>query len=160
MPLRRLTSGGSSPPSCRYLCTASRPVKNMPLMATSSPFLSARIFSSVNGAEREIMSVKPLGDFALRVEFNALPPIRPAHITDADEERCRQTIGREYFHAEQGRLAAKAHGADAQLVRGLQHILFKRVEFRHGVAISQCAQKLFFRKFIAGGAITTDAHTQ
>src|SRR5436190_24331952 len=136
MPLRRLSSGGNSPPSCRYLCTASRPVKNIPLIATSSPFLSARIFSSVNGAEREIMLVKPLGDFALSVEFDALPTVRPAHVTDADEERRRQAIRRAHFHPEQRCFAAKTHRADAQFIRRLQHILFERVEFRHGIAIT------------------------
>src|SRR5208337_2969031 len=49
MPSRRFTPGGSLPPSCRYLWTASRPVNTTPEINTSSPTFSARIFSSVKG---------------------------------------------------------------------------------------------------------------
>src|SRR5881296_3410834 len=111
MPSRKLTPGGNRPPSCKYLCTASRPVKTTPLRATSSRTFNARIFSSVKGKERLIifslgkfpglaadfqrgLSVQPSGDFPLRIQRHAQPPIGPAHVTDADEKRRGQTIDR------------------------------------------------------------------
>src|SRR6266567_2146460 len=58
MPSRKLTPGGSLPPSCKYLCTASRPVKSTPEINTSSPTFSARIFSSVEGLVSWIIKIK------------------------------------------------------------------------------------------------------
>src|SRR6185369_3126209 len=55
MPSRNFTSGGGVPPSCRYLWTASRPVNTTPEINTSSPTLSARIFSSVKGKLNFVM---------------------------------------------------------------------------------------------------------
>src|ERR1041384_4265763 len=46
---RRFTPGGNPPPSCKYWCTASRPVNTTPVIETSSPTFSARILDSVNG---------------------------------------------------------------------------------------------------------------
>src|SRR4030095_11635979 len=94
IPSRKLTSGGSVPPSCRYLWTTSRPVKRTPVISTSSPTFKARIFSSVNGLVNWIIgrSVKPFLDLTLLIEQDALPAIGPAHIADTDEEGCRQTI--------------------------------------------------------------------
>src|ERR1019366_6438467 len=57
MPSRKLTSGGSLPPSCKYLCIASRPVNTTPEINTSSPTFSARIFSSVKGNESLVMVI-------------------------------------------------------------------------------------------------------
>src|SRR4030095_15205892 len=56
MPSRRSAPGGNSPPSCKYLCTASRPVNSTPEIKTSSPTFSARIFSSVNGGLNFVMT--------------------------------------------------------------------------------------------------------
>src|ERR1044071_9406959 len=103
----KLTPSGNAPPSCRYLCTASRPVYTTPLISTSSPTLSARILSSVKGRESLVMSVKPFGDFAVVAQGHALPPVSPAHVTDAHEERRRQPVRRANLHPQQGRLAAE-----------------------------------------------------
>src|SRR5208283_621668 len=55
MPSRKFTPGGSWPPSCKYLWTASRPVNTTPVISTSSPTFNARIFSSVKGKESLII---------------------------------------------------------------------------------------------------------
>src|ERR1039457_5203247 len=57
MPSLKLTPGGSAPPSCKYLWTASRPVWMTPEMSTSSPTFSARVFSSVKGNESLIIKL-------------------------------------------------------------------------------------------------------
>src|SRR5438876_1021788 len=64
MPSRRFAPIGNWPPSCKYLCTASRPVNTTPEMRTSSPTFSARILDSVNGSLSSIMSCRGrfLGD--------------------------------------------------------------------------------------------------
>src|SRR5512139_3176443 len=94
IPPWRLTPGGSRPPSCRYLWTASRPVNKVPVMVTSSPTFSARTAASVTGVESWIIvvSVKPFLDLAGRIECHALAAIGPAHVADADEIRGRQPI--------------------------------------------------------------------
>src|SRR6266478_3092708 len=56
IPSFNLTPGGSRPPSCKYLWTASRPVNNVPVMPTSSPTLSARMADSETGVARLIIS--------------------------------------------------------------------------------------------------------
>src|SRR6188474_1272857 len=129
IPSRKLTSGGSLPPSCRYLWTTSRPVKRTPVISTSSPTFKPRIFSSVNGLVNWIIwrSVKPFLDLAVLIEQYSLPAIGPAHIADTDEERGRQAIGNADLDSEQCRLAAKAHRPDAQLVGCVQNILFQPV---------------------------------
>src|SRR6266487_5588616 len=57
MPSLKLTPSGNVPPSCKYLCTASRPVNTVPEINTSSPTFSARIFSSVKGKDNLIMVI-------------------------------------------------------------------------------------------------------
>src|SRR6266540_776136 len=99
MPSCSFTSGGSLPPSCIYLCTTSRPVKRIPEIRTSSRTFSAQIFSFENGAFSSIISVEPGLNFAVGVEDGALAAIGPAHVTDADEVRGGQTIGRADFYA-------------------------------------------------------------
>src|SRR6516162_4627625 len=59
MPSFNVTPGGSLPPSCRYLWTASRPVYTTPEISTSSPTFSARILSSVKG-KVSLIIIKPL----------------------------------------------------------------------------------------------------
>src|SRR5204862_4984893 len=143
MPSRRFAPGGNSPPSCKYLCTASRPVNTTPEIRTSSPTFSARIFSSVKGKEIEIMIlIQPPLNFSIRIQCHTLPPIRPAHITDAHEKRRWQAIHRADFHTEQSRLAAEAHRPDAQFVGGFQNVLFQRVQFLRRIAVGNQSQKL------------------
>src|SRR5438552_1292797 len=153
MPSRILTPAGNWPPSCRYLCTTSRPVKTTPEITTSSRAFKARIFDSVKGDESWIIriersvggmecrrpgpaarrsrvrysstssSVKPLHNFALPVQRHAQPAIRPAHVTDAHEIGRRQTIDRANLHAQQSRFAPEAHRPNAQRVRRFQYVL-------------------------------------
>src|SRR5688572_8716878 len=150
MPSRRLTPGGSSPPSCRYLCTASRPVNTTPLMATSSPTLSARILSSVKGRERGIIagfgklsrSIQPLRDLAIAIQFDATPAVGPAHVAHADEIRRRHAVRRADLHAQQRGLAAETHRADAEFVGRLEDVLLQRVELRLGIAVVEQPEEL------------------
>src|SRR3954466_15832847 len=93
MPSLKLTGG--SLPSSSHLWTASRPVKTTPVISTMSPTLSERTFSSVKGAEREVInvsSIEPFLDGALGRDDRALATIGPAHIGNRDEKRCRQSI--------------------------------------------------------------------
>src|SRR4051812_23803697 len=94
MPSRRSTPGGSCPPSCKYLCTASRPVNSTPEISTASPTFSARIFSSLKGVVSSgisLDSIQPLSliqpalDFAARFERDALAAKGPAHVANADK---------------------------------------------------------------------------
>src|ERR1700744_903475 len=145
MPSRRFTPEGSLPPSCKYLWTASRPVNTTPDISTSSPTFRVRTFSSVKGKVSLIMiasinqvdrlvnsrSIEPFLNICLRVQNHPLAAIGPAHVTDADKERCGHAIGRAYFHAQQCGLAAKPHGTDAEVIGGFQNILFQRVQLRN-----------------------------
>src|SRR6266404_1565694 len=102
MPSRRLTPGGSFPPSCKYLCTASRPVKSTPEISTDSPTFNERIFSSVIGVLSWITEsslIEPLFNLPAGFQQHALPPKSPAHIADADEIGSRQPVGRANLHA-------------------------------------------------------------
>src|SRR5690348_1792946 len=142
MPSRRLTPAGSLPPSCRYLWTASRPVKTIPLISTGSPTLRERIFSSVKGRLREIISIQPFLDCAGAVEGGALAAVSPTHVADADKEGGGQSIGRADLHAEQSGFAAKTHRSDSEFIRGVQHVLLELIEFGNGIAICEHAQEL------------------
>src|SRR6185369_18081948 len=116
MPLRRFTPGGSFPPSCRYLCTASRPVNNVPEISTASPTFSERISPSSHGVVSFAISIEPSLNLT-GAQLHALAPIRPAHVTDADKVGHQQPIRSADFHAEQNRLAAETHRPDAEFVR-------------------------------------------
>src|ERR1041385_5570851 len=89
-----------------------------------------------------------------------MPPIRPAHVAHADEIRRRQTIQHADFCAEQRRLAAETHWADAEFVRGLDDILFELVEFGIRIAVIELAQELLLGKFVARRAVAADAHAE
>src|SRR5438445_9048747 len=56
MPSRRFAPGGNWPASCRYLCTASRPVNTTPEINTSSRTFSARILDLVKGKFNRVMA--------------------------------------------------------------------------------------------------------
>src|SRR6266446_1356235 len=106
IPSFNLTPGGSRPPSCKYLWTASRPVNSVPVMPTSSPTLSARMADSETGVPRLIISkwsddhsshsshqshengvsVEPFLDIPVCIEAHALPSVSPAHVTDAHKK--------------------------------------------------------------------------
>src|SRR6187401_2859881 len=115
MPFRKLTPAGSLPPSCRYLCTASRPVNKVPEISTASPTFSERTSTSSQGVLSFTIrnSVKPAVDFTIAVKLHALPAIRPTHVADAHEERSGQAIGGANLHPEQRRFASKPHRPNA-----------------------------------------------
>src|SRR6516162_10031124 len=165
MPSCKLTPSGSCPPSCKYLCTASRPVKRRPLIATSSPTFKARLADSEMGVVSWIISpasllIEPVLDTALRRESDALPPIRPAHVAYAYKIRGRQAIEHADFRAQQRRFATEAHRADAKLVRGLNNVLLKAVELRLRIMVTERAQQLPFGKLVSGGAVATNANSK
>src|SRR5438067_1336948 len=119
IPSLKLTLAGSLPPSCKYLCTASRPVNNTPLISTASPTLSERIFSSVNGIVSFVMgtkSVEPFLNFSAGLQYHPLPPVGPAHVTDAHKKRGGHSVDGADLHAEQGRFATETHRPDPEIV--------------------------------------------
>src|SRR6185369_9878847 len=160
MPSRRFTSGGSLPPSCRYLWTASRPVKRVPLMRTSSPTLSERTLASEMGVVREIILIKPFFNFSLGAQRDALAAISPTHIADAHEEGGGQTVQDADLGAEQGGLAAETHRADAQFVCGIDDVFFEFIEFGVGIAVVEFPQELLLGRLVTGGAIAADANAE
>src|SRR5215204_5551601 len=113
MPFCRSTPAGSLPPSCKYLWTASRPVKRVPEISTASRTLSERMSASWHGVFSSVISVEPTFDIVGGIELHALAPISPAHITYAHKERGGEAIRGANFCTQQRRLAAKTHRADA-----------------------------------------------
>src|SRR5438309_2985830 len=51
------------------------------------------------GLSLSTCSIQPPVNPSIRVQRHALPPIRPAHVTDADEKGRRQTIDRANLNA-------------------------------------------------------------
>src|SRR5688572_9982965 len=132
----------------------------MPLISTSSPTLSERIFSSVNGRVTGIILIKPLLDFAGLAERCALAAIRPAHVADADKEGGGKAIGGADFYAEQRRFSAEAHGPNAEFVGGAEDIALKFGQFLGGIGVVESAEELLFREFVASGAIAANADAE
>src|SRR5208283_5160207 len=158
MPPWNFTAAGNWPPSCRNLWTASRPVNNVPVIATASPTFSARTAASETGVVSVIMSIQPFPDAALLVQRHALAPVGPAHVADADEVGGGQAVEHADFGAQQGGLAAKAHRADTEFVGGLHNILLQLVQFRIWVVVVQSAEKLLLGEFVARRPVAADAH--
>src|SRR6266404_7789801 len=152
IPSFNLTSGGSRPPSCKYLWTASRPVNSVPLIPTSSPTLSARMADSETGVARLIISkwsddhsshtshsshqshedgvsVEPFLDIPVCIEAHALPSVSPAHVTDAHKKRCRKPVRCADFRSQQRRFSSKTHRADSKLVGRLNNVLLQALQF-------------------------------
>src|SRR5688572_1123829 len=132
----------------------------MPLISTSSPTLSERIFSSVNGRVTGIILIKPLLDFAGLAERCALAAIGPTHVAHADKEGGGKAIGRADFYAEQRGFSAEAHGPNAEFVGGAEDIALELGQFLGGIGVVERAQELLFREFVASGAIAADADTE
>src|SRR5688500_14548582 len=120
----------------------------MPLISTSSPTLSERIFSSVNGRVTGIILVQPLLDFPGLTKGCALAAIGPAHVADADEEGGGKAIGSADFYAEQRGFAAEAHRPNAEFVGGVENIAFEFGEFLGGVGVVERAEELLFGEFV------------
>ena len=107
-----------------------------------------------------LSSVKPLSNLPIRIQSHALTPERPAHIAHAHEIRRRHAVRHADFHAQQRRLAAKTHRADAEFVRRFQNVLLQRIQLRLGIAVVQQPEKLRLAQFIARRAVAADAHAQ
>ena len=86
--------------------------------------------------------------------------VGPAHVADADKEGCGQAVRRADLHPQQRRLAAEAHGPDAQFVRRLEDVLFQVVQHGIRVAVFDRAEELLLAEFVARGAVTADAHAE
>ena len=98
---------------------------------------------------------------AIRTQRHALAAIGPAHVADADEIGRRQAVRHTNFHAQQRRLAAKTHRADAEFVGRLQNVLLQLVQFR----IRDCGRRISRRNWVllnlvAGRAVAADAHAE
>ena len=94
------------------------------------------------------------------IQRHALTPERPAHVADAHEKGRGQPVCRANFHAQQGRLAAKTHRADAEFVRGFQNVLLQRVKLRHRIAVGNQPQKLRLAHLVARCTVAADAHAE
>ena len=84
----------------------------------------------------------------------------PAHVADAHKIRRRHTVGRADFHTQQRRVAAKPHRANAEFISSCVNVVFQLGQFGVIVFIIEIAQELCFRKLIARGSITADAHAE
>src|ERR1039457_4373895 len=109
-----------------------------------------------NGKFNHSRSIQPLPNFPLRIQRHALTTERPAHVADAHEIRRRHAVRRADLHAQQRRLAAKTHRADAEFVRRLQNVLLQRVPLRLGVAVVEPAEKLRLAQFVTRRAVAAD----
>src|ERR1035441_344077 len=97
--------------------------------------------------------VEPFLDVPVRVERHALASVRPTHVADADEIGCRQAIEHADLGAQQRGLAAETHWADAELVGGLDDVLFQLAKLRIWIGVVEPAQELLLRILVAGGAV-------
>ncbi len=91
------------------------------------------------------------------VQQHAQPAERPAVISDRDKETRRQAIGGGDLAANQGDEAAKAHGADPQLVGLLHDFLLELRQHGIGIHVVERAKQLQLGVVIAGGAVAADA---
>ena len=104
------------------------------------------------------VAIEPVLDGAgLRIENHAQTPERPAVVGDRDEEAGRQTVGGCDLAANQARLAAEAHGADAELVGLCHDLVFELRQDRVRIGVFQRAEELILRERVARGAVRTDA---
>ena len=104
--------------------------------------------------------IKPFLNFTIRIQRHALTPIRPAHVADAHEKGRGQAVRRANLHAQQRRLAAESHRADAEFVRRLQDVLLERVEFGDRIAVGDQPQELRLAHLVARRAVAADAHAE
>src|SRR4030095_903205 len=107
-----------------------------------------------------LVAVEPAFDRAgLRVERDAQTPERPAVVSHRDEEAGGQAIEYADLAADQRRVSAEAHRADAERVGRLHDVIFEFRQLRMRVGVVERAEKLFFRVLVTGraGGGDTDA---
>src|ERR1700758_621264 len=104
--------------------------------------------------------VEPMLDGAFGGEGKSLAAIGPAHVADADKIGSWQAVQHPNLCAEERGFSAKAHWANAQLVRGLDDIVFKFIELGVRVMVIELAQELLFGEFITRGSIAADANAE
>src|SRR5688572_11460932 len=88
------------------------------------------------------LSIDPTRDAAIRRQIDALPPERPAHVADRDEERRGHAVEFADLAAEQRGLAAESHRADAGLVGFRDDGFLQFGEHRIGIGVVDRAQEL------------------
>jgi hypothetical protein len=105
-------------------------------------------------------SIQPLPNFPICIQRHALTPIHPAHVADAHEIGRGQAVRRANLHAQQRRLAAETHRADAEFICCLQNVLLQPVEFGIRIAVVEFAEELRLAQLVAGCTVAADAHTE
>lgn len=93
-------------------------------------------------------------------EDNPLAAEGPAHVADADEVAGRQAVEHADLAAEEGRLAAETHRADAEAVGRFHDVFFQTREGWHAVPVVEMTEELLLGVQIAGRAVAADANPE
>src|SRR5207248_700908 len=104
--------------------------------------------------------IKPVSYVAANVEVRSAPPVRPAHVSDADEVRRRQPVLLSDLAREKRGVPAEAHRTDAALVRLLDDTRLEIGQERIGIRVVELAEEQLLRVCVAGPAIAADADAE
>src|SRR5215471_17099845 len=86
--------------------------------------------------------IQPIDHITLRIENDAAPPVRPAHVRNGHEERGRQAVKFSNLAAADSELSRETHRTDIQRVRLFQDATLEFGEYRIGIRVLNRAQKL------------------
>ena len=89
-----------------------------------------------------------------------MPSKRPTHVADTDKVGCGHSIGGADLDPEERGLTPKPHRSNAQIIGGLENVLFEMVQSWLGIPVVEEAEKLSFAQFVPRGAIAADANAE
>ncbi len=88
--------------------------------------------------------VQPAGDGVAGPQNDSLPSKRPTHVADTDKVGGGHPIGGADLDPEERGLTPKTHRSNAQIIGGLENVLFQMVQSRLGIPVVEEAEKLSF----------------